>query len=72
VGLSSILVMRVSETVMNISLIRLAAAVVSLLVTVVLFDSVASLAEPTQAAKVATRVAPASTLALAQSHAGRH
>jgi hypothetical protein len=57
---------------MNISLIRLAAAVVSLLVTVVLFDSVASLAEPTQAAKVATRVAPASTLALAQSHAGRH
>ena len=57
---------------MNISLIRLAAAIVSLLVTVVVFDSVASLAEPTQAAKVATRLAPVSTLALTERRAGKH
>ncbi len=57
---------------MNMSLIRLAAAVVSLLVTVVLFDNVAGSAEPTQAAKMAVRLAPTSALALAESRAGRH
>ena len=50
---------------MNHSLIRLNFAVASLLVTVLIFDSVASLAQPTQASTQAARLAPASTLALA-------